>query len=118
VPSGIDTPSPHPVSPIAASFISALGVAIFAVMDAVMKSLSIALGACNAMLWRLAVGAAVGAVIYLLRRAPLPARAGLWLLGHCPRAGAVAGCAGAGAALIVTGCLIAARAGARSAKPG
>jgi S-adenosylmethionine uptake transporter len=59
--------------------VACLGIAIFSVMDAVMKGLSIALGAYNAMLWRLMAGAMLGGLIFLITRTPLPSRVGLRL---------------------------------------
>ncbi len=44
-----------------------------------MKGLSIAIGAYNAMLWRLLIGAVLAGVIFLVRREKLPSRAGMRL---------------------------------------
>lgn len=52
-----------------------VGIALFSAMDATMKSVSIAIGAYNAMLWRAAIGAALTACVFVARRHPLP-RAG------------------------------------------
>lgn len=49
-----------------------------------MKGLSIAIGTYNAMLWRLIAGTLLGAILFLARRTPLPARETLrlhWLRG-------------------------------------
>ncbi|MFN3944624.1 MAG: DMT family transporter [Allosphingosinicella sp.] len=43
-------------------------------MDAVMKGLSLAIGAYNALLWRTAAGTAIGAAAYLPRRGSWPTR--------------------------------------------
>lgn len=50
-----------------------LGIAIFATMDAVMKQLSIELGAFNAMLWRSIIGIVVGGVLFVALRSRWPA---------------------------------------------
>ena len=42
----------HPIAPFA---VACLGIALYSVMDAVMKGLSLAIGAYAAMVWRLAV---------------------------------------------------------------
>ena len=57
--------------------VACLGIALFSAMDAVMKGLSIALGAYNAMLWRVLIGALIGAVPFFLSGRPLPRGAGL-----------------------------------------
>jgi len=50
------------------------GIALFATMDAVMKQLSIELGAYNAMLWRSIIGIGIGATLFLALRKSWPAR--------------------------------------------
>ena len=57
--------------------IACLGIALFSGMDAVMKGLSIAMGAYNAMLWRVIIGALISAGPYLVTRKRWPSRAGL-----------------------------------------
>jgi S-adenosylmethionine uptake transporter len=52
-----------------------LGIALFSAMDAVMKHLSLALGAYNALLWRTLLGALAGGLVFLAARKPWPARA-------------------------------------------
>src|SRR3954468_11199615 len=47
--------------------VATLGIALFSTMDAVMKGLSLAIGAYNALLWRTVVGALVGGGIFLGR---------------------------------------------------
>ena len=54
-----------------------LGIALFSCMDAAMKGLSIAMGAYNAMLWRVAIGAVIAAIPYAARRKAWPSRAGM-----------------------------------------
>lgn len=53
---------------------AALGIALFAGMDAAMKALSVALGAYSAMLWRQGAGALIAAPAYLLSRDAWPSR--------------------------------------------
>jgi S-adenosylmethionine uptake transporter len=54
--------------------VATLGIAFFSAMDAVMKHLSIALGAYNAMFWRVMAGAALGGILYFALRSPWPTR--------------------------------------------
>jgi S-adenosylmethionine uptake transporter len=53
--------------------VASLGIATFSAMDAVMKGLSIGLGAYNAMLWRTLAGLLIAGAVYFARRAPWPA---------------------------------------------
>jgi S-adenosylmethionine uptake transporter len=53
--------------------IATLGIAVFSCMDAVMKGLSLAIGAYNALLWRSVAGAAISGVLFLVTRTALPA---------------------------------------------
>ncbi len=53
-------------------FIAMLGILFFSAMDAVMKAQALALGAFNAMFWRMAMGALLVSVLYLPTR-PRPA---------------------------------------------
>ncbi|WP_299322098.1 DMT family transporter [Parasphingopyxis sp.] len=55
------------------------GLAFFSAMDAVMKDLSIALGAYNAVLWRYAAGVVLVSAIYFSRRRKRPSRAAMRL---------------------------------------
>lgn len=55
------------------------GVAVFSMMDAAMKSLSIALGAYNAVLWRNLVGSAIGGGAFVLGQSAWPTRAAMRL---------------------------------------
>ena len=64
--------------------VAAGGIATFSLMDAFMKDLSISLGAYNAMLWRLAAGLVIGAVLFLFSRRRWPAGSALklhWMRG-------------------------------------
>jgi S-adenosylmethionine uptake transporter len=62
----------HPVTiPFA---VATLGIALFSLMDALMKGLSLAMGAYNALLWRTLAGATLAGAIFLIRRSPWPAR--------------------------------------------
>ena len=64
---------PKPASSFLWPFLVAcLGIALFSVMDGVMKGLSIALGAYNAMLWRQLAGFGLGGTIFLLTRSRWP----------------------------------------------
>jgi S-adenosylmethionine uptake transporter len=65
--------------------VAATGIATFSCMDAVMKGLSIAIGAYNAMLWRSIAGAAMSGILMLVMRVPWPPRSGLML--HVKRSG-------------------------------
>ncbi len=78
-------PIASPALPFA---LACVGIALFSAMDAYMKGLSIALGAYNAMFWRVLVGAALAGSIFLMRRESLPSRAAMRL--HLKR-GSVAG---------------------------
>jgi S-adenosylmethionine uptake transporter len=60
--------------PIAAFAVACLGIAIFSCMDAVMKHVSIQIGAYNAMLWRSIVGVAMSAILFAGRREAWPDR--------------------------------------------
>jgi S-adenosylmethionine uptake transporter len=66
----------RPATPILIPFaVATLGIATFSMMDAVMKGLSLAIGAYNALLWRTLAGALVGGAIFLGRRMAWPAPA-------------------------------------------
>jgi S-adenosylmethionine uptake transporter len=54
--------------------VATLGIALFSVMDAVMKHLALGLGAYNALLWRTMAGAIFGGAIYVATRTPWPSR--------------------------------------------
>lgn len=59
--------------------VACAGIGFFSVMDALMKDLSIALGAYNAVLWRCVVGAVMAGGVWAALRPPLPSRAALRL---------------------------------------
>jgi S-adenosylmethionine uptake transporter len=63
-----------PVTTAVAFGVATLGIAAFSVMDAVMKDLSLAIGAYNALLWRTMAGALIGAAFFFARRVPWPGR--------------------------------------------
>jgi S-adenosylmethionine uptake transporter len=54
--------------------VATLGIALYSGMDAVMKGLSIGIGAYNALLWRTLAGAAIGGAVFALRRGSWPQR--------------------------------------------
>lgn len=67
-------------SSVAVAFaVACLGIAVFASMDAVVKSLSLAIGAYNALLWRSFAGIAVSGAPWLWRRPVRPSRAAMKL---------------------------------------
>ena len=68
--------------------IATLGILLFSVMDAVMKAQALALGAFNAMFWRMAMGALFVSVLYLPTRPRLASGAVLKI--HFIRAGLTA----------------------------
>jgi len=51
-----------------------LGIALFSGLDAVMKALTMALGAYNAMFWRQLAACALGGIVFLILRGPRPTR--------------------------------------------
>jgi S-adenosylmethionine uptake transporter len=62
-------------SPILIPFaVATAGIATFSMMDAVMKGLSLAIGAYNALLWRTLAGAIFGGAVFALRRMKWPGR--------------------------------------------
>jgi S-adenosylmethionine uptake transporter len=70
--------SPPQSSGIAIPFLVATaGIAFFSGMDAVMKALTMALGAYNAMFWRQLIACALGGIVFLAMRAKRPSRAAL-----------------------------------------
>jgi S-adenosylmethionine uptake transporter len=54
--------------------VATLGIAAFSIMDAVMKGLSLDIGAYNALLWRTMAGALIGGAVFLGRRSAWPGR--------------------------------------------
>lgn len=79
----------RPTPAIAAFLIACLGVAMFSVMDVVMKGLVLGIGVYSAVAWRNLAGAVVAGVLWGLSRPGLPGRAALRL--HAWR-GAVVAC--------------------------
>ncbi len=61
-------------SPLVPFAVACVGIAIFSAMDAIMKGLSIELGAYNALLWRTLTGVAMMAPIFVLRVGRIPDR--------------------------------------------
>ena len=61
-----------PVSTATAFGVASLGIAAFSTMDALMKGLSIEMGAYNALLWRTMAGAVIGGLVFFARRSPWP----------------------------------------------
>jgi S-adenosylmethionine uptake transporter len=96
---------PRPIIPF---LVAALGIALFCVMDTLMKGMVLAFGVYNAMLWRSLVGVGIGGSLYALSGRGWPTRdvvrlhlwrgvvvAGMallwfWSLGHLPLAEAIA----------------------------
>lgn len=62
-----------------------LGIALFSVMDAAMKGLSIEIGAYNAMIWRLVCGFVIGGIAFFGMRSPWPTKPAMRL--HMIRGG-------------------------------
>lgn len=54
--------------------VATLGIALFSAMDAVMKGLALAIGAYNAVFWRMLVGLALSGILYLAMRRERPSR--------------------------------------------
>jgi S-adenosylmethionine uptake transporter len=77
-----------PRSPNLAFAVAAIGIASYSCMDAVMKALSIELGAYNAMLWRSLVGLLLCLPLFLATRSRWPNRR--MCLLHLQRSGAAA----------------------------
>jgi S-adenosylmethionine uptake transporter len=67
----------RPVSPLVPFAVATAGIATFSAMDAVMKGLTLAIGAYNALLWRTAAGALFGGAVFLARRMKWPGRAAM-----------------------------------------
>jgi S-adenosylmethionine uptake transporter len=66
-----------PHSTAVAFAVATAGIAFFSAMDAVMKDLALAIGAYNAMLWRVLAGAVIGGAAWLGLRSPRPSRAAM-----------------------------------------
>jgi S-adenosylmethionine uptake transporter len=54
--------------------VATLGIALFSLMDALMKGLSLAIGTYNGLLWRTLAGAAMAGIVFFVRRSPWPTR--------------------------------------------
>ncbi len=67
------------VSPALAFAIAALGIGLFSMMDAVMKSLVLAIGVYNALLWRQMISVGLGAVAWKMGKSGRPSRRALKL---------------------------------------
>lgn len=78
-------------APIIPFAVCCAGVALFSVMDAAMKGLSLAIGLYNALFWRAVAGSLLGLALMFLLRQPWPSRAVLRL--HVLRGVVVAGMA-------------------------
>ena len=63
-------PRHHPLPFVFA--VGTLGIALFSIMDAVMKGMTLAMGVYNAMLWRMVAGVVLSGAIWLARRSPRP----------------------------------------------
>lgn len=63
--------SPNVIVPFA---VGSLGIACFSIMDALMKGLSLEMGAYNALLWRTLAGTLIGGAVFFARRTPWPGR--------------------------------------------
>jgi S-adenosylmethionine uptake transporter len=66
-------------SPVIAFLVACLGIATFSCMDAIMKRVSIDIGAYNAMLWRSIVGLLLSGPLFLAARVKWPDRSRLLL---------------------------------------
>lgn len=62
------------LSPATAFAVATMGIAVFSIMDAVMKGLSLEMGAYNALLWRSFAGVIISGAFYAFVRAPWPTR--------------------------------------------
>ena len=61
-----------PSSPVPAYVVAVLGIALFSIMDMVMKGLTLAIGTYPTLLWRSLIGIALAAVPYFATRNPWP----------------------------------------------
>src|SRR3954466_10450476 len=66
--------APRSASPLIPFLVASAGIALFSAMDAVMKSLSLAIGPYNALLWRTLAGALFGGAGFAFRRLKGPER--------------------------------------------
>ena len=61
-----------PNSPVPAYIVGILGIALFSIMDMVMKGLTLAIGTYATLLWRSLIGIALAAIPYFATRNPWP----------------------------------------------
>lgn len=66
-------PLTRPNTPIVPFLAACAGVALFSLMDAVMKGLALDIGAYNALLWRSMAGTVLGAIVMIATHNPWPA---------------------------------------------
>ena len=71
--------TPRNVSPTLAFAIAALGIGLFSMMDAVMKSLVLGIGVYNALLWRQMISVGLGAVAWKIGKSGRPSSRALKL---------------------------------------
>src|SRR3954471_11596012 len=57
--------------------VALLGIGVFSSMDALMKGLTLSIGAYNALLWRTGAGALLGGAVFVVRRMAWPGRTAL-----------------------------------------
>ncbi|MFW2850647.1 DMT family transporter [Sphingomonas sp. TX0543] len=69
----------RPLSPALAFAVAAAGIGLFSIMDAFMKSLTLALGVYNALIWRTGASTAFGLAGWIAGGAPRPSRRGMRL---------------------------------------
>ena len=69
--------APH--SPVPAYVVAVLGIALFSVMDMVMKGLTLAIGTFPTLLWRSLIGIALASIPFFVTRNPWPRGTGLRL---------------------------------------
>lgn len=70
---------PRPLSPALAFAVAAAGIGLFSIMDAFMKSLTLALGVYNALVWRTGTSVPLAAVAWLAAGRPRPSGRGMRL---------------------------------------
>jgi drug/metabolite transporter (DMT)-like permease len=66
--------SNRPASPALPFLVACVGIALFSLMDGLMKGLALGIGAYNAMLWRTIIGAVLGGAVFFVRREKMPSR--------------------------------------------
>ena len=68
------TPTSRHLSPAAAFAVAAAGIGLFSIMDAFMKSLTLALGVYNALVWRTGLSAILGGMVWRASGGGVPSR--------------------------------------------